>query len=169
MAGHIFLIGFMGAGKTSVAQALSGACHLRLMEMDEEIEKREERPISRIFEEDGEPYFRDLETRLLKELGTAEQRTVISCGGGVPLRRENVSLMRGSGTVVFLSAGPETIYARVKDAHTRPLLEEDMSIKHIRELLLQRLPAYQAAADLTVPTDHRSVEEICADILSQIG
>ncbi len=167
MAQNIFLIGFMGAGKSTAARAISARYGLRAIEMDEEIEARQGRSVSQIFEEEGEPFFRDLETQLLKSL-QREENVVVSCGGGVPMRQENVSLMRRCGTIVYLSAAPETIYARVKDTHTRPLLEEDMSPEHIRDLMSRRLRFYQDAADVTIATDGRSVDEICQEIINTI-
>ncbi len=160
---NIFLIGFMGAGKSTVAKRLSSRYNLHLIEMDEEIERREGRAISQIFRDAGEPYFRDLETNLLRELENTK-RTVVSCGGGVPMREENLKAMRASGAIVYLSAEPETIYQRVKNVHTRPILEGHMNVEEISAMMAERQPIYQKAADLTVVTDGRSVEEICREI-----
>ncbi len=165
---NIFLIGFMGAGKTTAAKALSEKYGLHLVEMDEEIENREGRAISQIFAEDGENYFRRLETEFLEELGQRENLAV-SCGGGAAVREENRAAMRRSGTVVYLSAAPETIYERVKGFHTRPLLEGHMNVEYISEMMKARLPVYEAAADLTVRTDGRSTEEICTEIFNRIS
>ncbi len=166
MQDNIFLIGFMGAGKSTVARTLRDLYGMRLIEMDEQIERREGMKISRIFEEKGEAYFRTLETELLEGL-QCERNTVVSCGGGVPMRRCNVDAMRRSGRIVYLSAKPETIFARVRHAHNRPLLEGNMNIAYIEKLMQERLPNYLAAADVTVKTDGRSAREICRDIVGQ--
>ncbi len=163
---NIFLIGFMGSGKSTVARRLRDIYGMRLIEMDEEIEAREGMPISEIFATRGEEYFRKLETELLKGLKQMEN-TVVSCGGGVAMRERNVEAMRESGRIIYLSASPETIYERVRDAHNRPLLENHMNVEYIAELLGARLPKYLAAADVTVSTDGRSVEAICGDILKE--
>ncbi|MCD8021506.1 MAG: shikimate kinase [Lachnospiraceae bacterium] len=165
---NIFLIGFMGAGKSTVARSLRDDFGMRLVEMDEQIEAEEGRTISQIFAESGEAYFRALETRLLENL-EQEANTVVSCGGGVPMREENVAAMRRSGKIVYLSARPETIYERVKDFHTRPLLEGNMNVEYIERLIAQRLPKYQAAADLTVETDGKSAREICEAIFEEVS
>ncbi len=167
MKRNIFLIGFMGAGKTTVARALHERCGMQLLEMDEKIEAQEGKSISRIFDEDGEAYFRSLETKLLEEL-KGRENTVISCGGGVPMRAANVGAMRESGSIVYLSAEPGTICARIRDEHTRPLLEGHMNVAYIEGLLRERLPYYQSAADLSVATDNRSPDEICEAILEAL-
>ncbi len=164
--GNIFLIGFMGAGKSTVARELQSVYGMRLIEMDEQIEAQEKMPISEIFATRGEEYFRQLETDLLESL-RQEENTVVSCGGGVPMRERNVEAMRGSGRIVYLSAAPETVYERVRHSHNRPLLENNMNVEYIKGLLEARLPRYLAAADLTVRTDGRSVKEICEEILRE--
>lgn len=165
MKENIFLIGFMGAGKSTIARNLKNTYGMRLIEMDEQIEAREGMRISRIFEVYGEAYFRRLETELLEGL-QREDNTVVSCGGGVPMRPQNVEAMKKSGKVVYLSADAETIYKRVKNSHSRPLLEGNMNVDYIQSLLQQRMPKYLAAADVTVATDGRSADEICRDILA---
>lgn len=162
---NVFLIGFMGAGKSTVARELEGRYGMRLIEMDEQIEAQEKMSISEIFATHGEEYFRQLETDLLEGL-KQEENTVVSCGGGVPMRACNVEAMRGSGRIVYLSASPETIFERVRHTHNRPLLENHMNVEYIRELLESRLPHYLAAADMTVNTDGRDVKDICDEILS---
>lgn len=166
--GNIFLIGFMGAGKSTVARELQSVHGMRLIEMDEQIEAQEKMPISEIFAARGEEYFRRLETELLDSLRD-EENTVVSCGGGAVLRERNVEAMQRSGSIVYLSASPETIYERVRHTHNRPLLENNMNVEYIRELLEKRLPKYLAAADVTVSTDGRSAEEICGEILTLTG
>ena len=164
---NIFLIGFMGAGKSTIARKLQDAYGMRLIEMDEQIETQENMPISEIFAQRGEEYFRQLETGLLAGL-QQEENTVVSCGGGVPMRERNVEAMRRSGTIVYLSARPETIYERVRHTHTRPLLEGNMNVEYIAGLLQARLPKYLEAASVTVPTVGRSAEEICEEILAAV-
>ncbi|MCC8044273.1 MAG: shikimate kinase [Clostridiales bacterium] len=168
MIQNIFLIGFMGAGKSSIARFLRDNYQMSLVEMDEQIESQEGRTISQIFAESGEEYFRALETKLL--LSMAEQKnTVVSCGGGVPMRPENVAAMRQSGKIIYLCASPEEIYARVKNTHTRPLLEGNMNVEYIESMMKKRLPKYLEAADITVITDRKSIQEICTEILASVS
>lgn len=163
---HLFLIGFMGAGKTSVSQTLGKALDWKVVEMDQHIAAQEGMSISDIFAQRGEPYFRACETALLESFAQSEP-CVVSCGGGVPMREENVAAMKRSGTVVLLTARPEVILERVKDDHSRPLLEGHKDIPYITSLMEQRRPKYEAAADLVVDTSDISVEEVCQEILRQ--
>ena len=136
---NLYLIGFMGAGKSSVSRAmaeLSGLCEI---DTDEEIVRREDRSIPEIFEQEGEIYFRETETALLRELAK-KQGLIVSCGGGTILKEENRRLMKESGEVIFLSAKPETIYERVKNGKNRPLLNGHMNVEYIAELLAKRMP-----------------------------
>ena len=160
---NIFLIGFMGAGKSTIARCLHSHHGMEWLEMDKEIEKSEGMPISEIFRRKGEEYFRELETGLLLSL-ESRSNTVVSCGGGVPLRSCNVEAMKRSGIVVFLTAWPETILERVKDSHDRPLLEGHKDVEYIAGLLSKRLERYQAAADVQIATDGRRTAEIAEEI-----
>ena len=161
---NIFLIGFMGAGKSTIASCLEKYYGMHLIEMDLQIAQKEQMSIASIFETRGEEYFRCLETELLEGLQN-QKDMVVSCGGGVPMRQCNVEAMRRSGTVVYLSAAPETIYERIKNCHDRPLLEGNMNVKYIAELMGKRMPAYLGAADVMIETDGREAEAICLEIL----
>lgn len=165
--GNIFLIGFMGVGKSTVAEQLcqkTGAIHV---EMDQVIVKQQDMAISDIFDEYGERYFRRLETELLSELQMKEN-LVVSCGGGAVLKEKNVDLMKASGSIVLLTAEPETIYKRVKDSTHRPLLNGNMSINYIKELMEEREECYEEAADIRVSTDHKTIEMIVEEILRKL-
>ena len=118
---NIVLIGFMGAGKSTISDFLRTVFAMEVVEMDQIIAEREGMSISDIFETYGEEYFRNLETELLIEM-QSRKNVVISCGGGVPMRERNVVEMKKNGRVVLLTAKPETILNRVKDNHDRPLL-----------------------------------------------
>ena len=165
--GSLFLIGFMGAGKSSVAAALGQMLEREIMEMDACIARREGMSIPDIFRLKGELYFRQCETALLRECAAWEP-LVISCGGGVPMREENVAAMRACGTVILLTARPEVILERVKDDHSRPLLEGHKDAAYIAELMEKRRPKYEAAADLTVDTSSLTVQEVCHEIISNM-
>lgn len=161
---NIVLIGFMGSGKTTISNTLKEKYRMEVIDMDSEIELREGRKISEIFASDGEEYFRNLETELLRELQKKEN-LVISCGGGTPLREQNVAEMRRNGDVFLLSAAPATIYERVKDSHDRPILEGNKSVSFIEELLEKRRGKYEEAADFVIETDGKTAEEICEEII----
>ena len=160
---HIFLTGFMGTGKTTISKALQEILPCDVIDMDQEIERIEGMSIPEIFAQKGEAWFRQCETRFLGGL-KAREGAVISCGGGVPLRNENVEAMKACGIVVLLTASPETIYERVKDSHDRPLLEQNKTPEYIGELLKKREPFYKEAADLEVATDQKSADKIAKEI-----
>ena len=143
--GNLFLIGFMGSGKSTIAAELSRMLHRPVLEMDEEIEKREGMSIPAIFSEHGEAYFRQLETDLLKETSARE--------------------MKKSGIIVLLTALPETILERVADDENRPLLKGRKNTADIEALIEKRRPAYEAAANYQVATDQKTSAEIAEEIL----
>lgn len=161
---NLYLIGFMGAGKSTIARMLSKKMGKALVEMDERIVKEQGMSINEIFEIHGEEYFRQVESRLVQTLGR-EGNCIVSCGGGVAVRQENVDHMRESGRIVFLSATPETIYQRVKNSTDRPILNGHMNVEYIEELMEKRRGFYEAAADIVISTDDRSREDICAEIM----
>ena len=168
MKRNIFLIGFMGAGKSTISEYLNRTQGMPVIEMDEEIVRREGMAIKDIFAQKGEEYFRNVESQLLSDM-KKEENVVVSCGGGVPMREKNVELMRESGYIVLLSAKPEAVYERVKDDDSRPLLNQNMSVEYIAQLMEKRRPKYEAAADITVDTSWRSVDDICREILEKIN
>ena len=164
---NIVLIGFMGAGKTTISDYLSMMFDMRLVEMDQEIAEREEMSIPDIFATYGEEYFRNLETNLLKELQTGKN-CIISCGGGVALREENVVEMKKNGRVVLLTASPETIYDRVKDSNDRPLLKDNNNVEFIADLMEKRKEKYEAAADVVIQTDGKSILQISEELITKL-
>ncbi|MCM1388619.1 MAG: shikimate kinase [Bacillus sp. (in: Bacteria)] len=161
---NIILIGFMGSGKSTVGIKLSYHLRRALEDTDKLIEKEEGRTISKIFRDDGEPYFRNLETECLKKLIQTTDDKIISVGGGLPMRKENHELLKKLGTVVYLRATPETIYERVKHDTSRPLLQGGNPQEKIRTLLRERTPIYEQAADFIVDVDNKDFEEILEEI-----
>lgn len=157
----------MGVGKSSVADKLCEKLEMTLVEMDEEIVRQQDMAISDIFDEYGEKYFRRLETNLLEEIAKNNNQ-VVSCGGGAVLKDRNIEIMKSCGTIVLLTAEPETIYERVKDDSSRPLLNGNMSIKYICELMNERQERYEEAADLIISTDHKEVDAIVDRICKKL-
>lgn len=164
---NIFLIGFMGSGKSTVASCFGKKYAMDIVEMDEAIAEKEGRSIPQIFAEEGEEYFRNLETEFLKELKKCTNQ-IVSCGGGVVLRKENISVMKESGTIVLLTASPEEILNRVKNDEGRPLLKGRKNVKAIEELLEERRAKYEMAADFVVKTDGKPADKICEEIMKEI-
>jgi len=164
---NIYLIGFMGCGKSTVASYLSELMGLKMIELDELIAEKERLSIPDIFSRYGEDYFRNKETKLIMELQNIDEN-IISCGGGAVIRPINVESMKKNGQILLLTASPETIYERVKGSTQRPLLNNDMSVEHIRELIEKRREKYEMAADLVIETDHKTIEEICKEIKEKV-
>ena len=164
---NIFLIGFMGAGKSTISDYLKNALAMDVVEMDQCIVERQGMSISDIFETYGEEYFRELETNLLIEM-QSQSNVVVSCGGGVPMRERNVVEMKKNGRVVLLTAKPETILERVKDNHDRPLLENNKTVPFIADLMEKRRAKYEAAADIVIETDRKSELEICEEMIHRL-
>ena len=162
---NIFLIGFMGCGKSTIARILSEKLGVPQVEMDEQIVQEQGMPITEIFEKYGEEHFRDIETDLVRRL-QLQTGVVVSCGGGAVLREENRRMMKESGAIVWLTAKPETILERVKHSVDRPVLNGHMNVEYITELMAKRHDCYEAAADFCVSTDGKDREEICEEIMS---
>lgn len=170
--GRIFLIGFMGSGKTSSGKWLSQKLGYSFADMDSMIEEREGLPIRTIFAEKGESYFRDIESRMLLEL-SARSRLVVSCGGGIAEREENIQILSGSGVTVFLRDDPRVLYSRVSQDANRPLAGggapreagRKERFQGFETLYLSRLPRYERAASLSVDGTGKTPEQIADEIM----
>ncbi len=156
----------MGCGKTTVGKELRRLLGYPLVDMDSVIEKRAGKPITRIFKEQGEDAFREMETALLRELAAGDPaRSIISTGGGVVVKEENRALLRRLGFVVWLKVTPETILHRTRRSRTRPLLNTPDAPVRVRNLLAEREPWYRECARLTVATAGLESDEVAAGIL----
>lgn len=162
----LVLIGYMGAGKSTVGQALSEQMQISFSDTDGFIEEKQGRCISDIFAQEGEDYFRKLETDCLRELLQQKEDGVVSTGGGLPLREENRQLLRQMGYTVYLQVSKETVLERLKEDRSRPLLQVEDREARIAEMIQVRHPVYLEAADSTVIVDGRGVEEIVGEILN---
>lgn len=165
---NILLIGFMGTGKTSVSRELKKITNLPEIDMDKYIVEREKMSIAEIFDKFGEDYFRKVETECLKEI-LKNKGLIVSCGGGVVVKDENVSYMKNKGKIVLLTATPETVYERVKHSMERPILNNNMNVEFIGELMEKRRERYLSVADIIIKTDNKSIEDIVKEILDKIG
>ena len=164
---NIFLIGFMGAGKSTIARTLQRELGFPLVEMDERIVQEQGMSINDIFAQYGEAHFREIESQLVVDLGKQEP-SIVSCGGGVVVRPENTQNMKESGRIVLLKASPETIFERVKNSTDRPILNGHMNVEYIAELMEKRRALYEEAADITIQTDGKTREQICEEIIGKL-
>ena len=163
---NIVLIGFMGSGKSMIAQQLADILKVEKVSTDELIIKEAGKSIDDIFKTYGEPYFRNMEARIIKEV-SCRRGIIIDCGGGVVLRAESLPNLKHNGIVFFLHATPETVYDRIKNDKHRPLLNIADPLGFAKQLYNQRLPLYQQA-DYTIDSNDESIEGPVAEILKII-
>ena len=161
---RIVLMGFMGAGKTTVGKKLAEAVSCEFIDTDQMIEKEQKRKISDIFEKDGESVFRNLETELLKRLQEREDAFVLSIGGGMPLRKENRDLLHIIGTVVYLKTSKEEIVRRVSGDSNRPLLQGGGLEEKVSALMRARESIYMETAQIVVYTDGKDIEQLVCEL-----
>lgn len=167
MDNNIILIGFMGAGKTSVGKLLAKRMGYNFVDTDEMIEQSHHQTIKDIFASKGEAYFRELETDTIKNMMGALDRTILSTGGGLPIKDSNQDILRQLGVVIYLYSTKETTLERVSRDQTRPILAGDNIGHKIEQLLNERVPIYEKVAHIKIETDHRSFEEIIQEIMEK--
>lgn len=162
---NLILIGFMGAGKTSVAEYCGRRYGMEVVDTDQRIEEMAGMPISQIFATQGEDAFRRLETRMLEELQKEPGGRVISVGGGLPLRRENQELLKKLGQVVCLDVTVDTVLERLGgDVSSRPMLQGGDVRARAQELMDQRRDVYIRVSDRVVDVNNRPVWAIAGEI-----
>lgn len=157
----------MGAGKSLVAKQLESMLGYSLVSTDDEIEKRERRPITDIFRDSGEAYFRNIESDVISSMASKEG-LIIDCGGGAVLNKGNIDLLRAHGIIFYLFATPDVIYRRVRGHGHRPLLRVRDPLKAIGELLQQREHVYRRA-DHTIDTCQKTPQQIADEIMCVIS
>jgi shikimate kinase len=162
---NLALIGFMGTGKSSIGRHVADALHFAFLDTDRVIEARAGKTVSKIFQQDGEPAFREWERRVVEELAR-RTRTVIATGGGLPTIEGNLASLKTHALVICLWAGPEAVWERTRDHDHRPLLNEPDPLAKIRTLLAEREPFYRQA-DVLVNTEMRSIREVTQQVLHQ--
>lgn len=164
----MYLIGMMGAGKTTVGRTLARRLKLDFVDSDHEIEARCGVKIPVVFEIEGEAGFRAREAQAIAEL-TLLEGIVLATGGGVVLAAENRALLAERGTVVYLRATPEHLYERVRQDRNRPLLATADPLARLRELYAQRDPLYRSIADVVIDTGRQSVQALARALLEKLG
>lgn len=158
---HIVLIGFMGSGKSTMGKLIANKLNSPFVDTDHYIEKKEGRSIREIFADDGEEYFRTLETEVAKELLYKEERMVIALGGGTPLKKENRELLKKADAyVIFLKVTASEAYERLKEDTQRPLLQVDNPKEKIEELLAIRNPIYESVADYVLLENNKTLDDV---------
>ena len=164
---NIFLIGPMGAGKTTIGRQLAKKLSYNFYDSDYEIEKHTGADISLIFELEGEEGFRKRESQVLSELVTFEN-IVLSTGGGSVLDPLNRKVLKDNGIVIYLKSSAEKLYKRTADDKRRPLLQTDDRLSKIKNILDEREPIYIALADEVIDTQDLTIKHIIQNILELI-
>lgn len=162
---RIVLMGFMGAGKTTVGKCLANRLSCEFIDTDEQIEKEQGKKISDIFARDGEQAFRDMETKLLRQLQEEKKEFVLSIGGGMPVREENRELLRKIGRVIYLKTSKAEIIRRVSGDKNRPLLQGGALEEKVTSLMNAREDIYLETSHETVITDKKKINSIVEEIL----
>jgi shikimate kinase len=165
--GALYLVGPMGAGKTTIGRLLAETLHIPFYDVDREIEECSGVDIPWIFDKEGEQGFRDRETTMLKTLSEGG-RCVISTGGGAVLREENRRIMAAQGQVIYLCTSVEEQIRRTARDRKRPLLQQGNPQETLRNLMAERAPLYEALADFTLQTDGRSPRSVVQELCSQL-
>jgi shikimate kinase len=160
--GNVYLVGFMGTGKSTVGRELARKKKRHFVDLDELIELKEKRSIPDIFSQSGEPYFRRVERQVLKEV-SREDAFVVACGGGIVMNEDNIRTMKESGTVICLTASVDAILGRPAGSAQRPLLNVPNPRERIESLLKLRAP-YYARADKIIDTSGISIAAVAGEI-----
>lgn len=165
---NLVLIGYRGSGKSAVGQALAERLGWPFLDTDTLIQQQAGRTIREIYADQGEPVFREFESRIVADVARRD-RHIIGTGGGVILRSSNVSALKANGRLIWLAANPEVLWGRILTdpirRTTRPSPNLTTGLQQIRDALRERDPLYRQAADLTVDTTTRPIPEIVEDIL----
>lgn len=187
---NIYLVGYMGSGKTTVSQSLSAMLSMTAIDLDDIIEDTYGKSIPDIFNEIGEDGFRAIETLVLATTIGGQsveydvyKGAIISTGGGIPLNDVNIKAMKTTGQIVYLRTSPEEIYKRFysnsdivnsidsdtnSEIKKRPLIPNNVTISYIKEMMEIREPYYTNAADLVIDTDNKTPEEIAGEIINSL-
>lgn len=160
---NLYLVGFMGTGKSTVGRAVAGKIGFTLLDSDHEIEQSHGKTIPDIFAQDGEPAFRVMERNFI-EHGHPAERTVVACGGGLVVQPGMLEALRTRGVVICLHASIETILARTARHRNRPLLDVEDPEARVRKLYAEREPVYRNSGTLIL-TDSRPLHDIAAHVV----
>ncbi|WP_456401362.1 shikimate kinase [Persephonella sp.] len=165
MKKNIYLVGFMGSGKSTVGKIIAKKIDFKFVDVDEEIQNMEKMPVSQIFKDKGEDYFRELEKKMI-DIFIKKDKYVVSTGGGLGANYENMKKMKSNGVVIWLDVPFETAVERVSGDKNRPLL--NLNFDDLKKLYIERKNVY-SLADLKIETDGKSPEDVADEILKVLG
>jgi shikimate kinase len=165
---NVYLVGLMGAGKTTIGRSLARRLGLDFVDSDREIEARTGVSIPTVFEIEGEEGFRKREIQVIEDLA-ARSGQVVATGGGVVLRPENRGNMSASGFVVYLDVPPYTLWERTRHDRNRPLLQVEDPLLRLKDLYAQRDPFYREVADLVVDGSRINAQGVLQLLVKEVG
>lgn len=168
---NVFLIGYRGSGKSTVARLTAELLEWKWLDADEELERRAEKTIKQIFADDGESSFRELETTVIADIAKLDEH-VIALGGGSVVRQQNRTAIAARGPIVWLKASAETLWQRIQadqtTAERRPNLTEQGGLEEIRSLLAERTPIYAQCADLALDAESPTPQQIAQRVAAYV-
>lgn len=162
---NVYFVGFMGAGKSTIARRLARVLGVASLDMDTYIERQNGKSISAIFDEGGEELFRQIEAQTLETLSTGEEPILVSCGGGVIVTPQNRKLLKNGGYVIHLLIDVDEASKRISDKSSRPLFND---LEAARSRFQDRLPLYEEVADATIITSGKNIFEIADEIVGNL-
>ena len=161
---NIILCGFMGAGKSTIGKLLAEKLNRNFIDLDDYIVQKRGMSINEIFKKYGEENFRKSETQSVKNISLLDNH-IIALGGGTVINPKNAQILKTSGKIIMLDVSPETVYKRLKNDKSRPLLQTDDKLKAITDMMNSRFPYYNDAADCKIVVDGKSKDEIIEEII----
>ena len=165
---NIFIIGFSGSGKSVIGKIISNKLNLPFIDTDRQIELLEKKEIYEIIDKKGEPFFRNLETKILKDINFNVAH-IISTGGGITTKKDNINIMNKNGVIIWLDASLQTIIKRLTgNKEVRPLLGKNIDNNNIIKLYKSRIKNYKLA-NIKVTTDNKSINEVVKKVLDKLN
>lgn len=166
---NIILIGFMGSGKTTIGEKISLMKNMRFIDLDLEVEKLEKKTINDIFAEKGEPYFRNIESKLLEKYCCLDD-VVISTGGGIIESKNNIEILKNKKNVIWLDGNVDTILKHLRnEIHKRPKLKNEKNLEeYIKKLLDYRKDKYNKSSNIKIDINGKNIEQVISEILVYI-
>ena len=164
---HIILEGFMGSGKSAVAKALAKEMNLPLIDIDKQVESRLKMRTTEVYDRFGDVYYRAMETLILDELQSVEERSVIVLGSGLALMPQNAPYLKKLGKVYYLKVSKQLVVERLSKGEKHSWLRAGDFEEHVSRMLKEREPAYKKVADYTIKVDGKKTAEIVQEIIEE--
>ncbi|MBR2259375.1 MAG: shikimate kinase [Blautia sp.] len=166
---HIVIIGFMGSGKTKVGKRLAKDYNLPFIDLDKVVAKKMKMPISEIFKKMGEPFYRAMETYIVKALIEDKERKVVCLGAGCPMQEQNAELIPQLGTVIYLKGTPQVLIEKIKEKQGNPIEREETTVERLTAKIESRDPQYGKLADIKVSISTHSFDAMIETIEKKLS